>query len=146
MNNCCIFSTMTERYDYLFKYIIIGDAAAGKSSILHRFIENKCKSPTKADPALTARYFQTNKSPITLLVSSLAPRPCTWLARTSSCKLCVVVAADSLRTNHTGAVGHSGPGALQIRHAQLLSRCCRLLDRVRHHLARELQSRAELAS
>lgn len=32
-----------ERYDYLFKYIIIGDAAAGKSSILHRFIENKCK-------------------------------------------------------------------------------------------------------
>jgi GTPase SAR1 family protein len=34
---------MTERYDYLFKYIIIGDAAAGKSSILHRFIENKCK-------------------------------------------------------------------------------------------------------
>ena len=34
---------MTERYDYLFKYIIIGDAAAGKSSLLHRFIENKCK-------------------------------------------------------------------------------------------------------
>eukprot|EP00029_Vermamoeba_vermiformis_P002405 TRINITY_DN12778_c0_g1_i1.p1 TRINITY_DN12778_c0_g1~~TRINITY_DN12778_c0_g1_i1.p1 ORF type:complete len:209 (-),score=70.23 TRINITY_DN12778_c0_g1_i1:54-680(-) len=34
---------MTERYDYLFKYIIIGDAASGKSSLLHRFIENKYK-------------------------------------------------------------------------------------------------------
>lgn len=58
---------MTERYDYLFKYIIIGDAAAGKSSILHRFIENKCKYRALTDRALrlTQRFIQTNKSPIT---------------------------------------------------------------------------------
>eukprot|EP01089_Gocevia_fonbrunei_P013005 TRINITY_DN3223_c0_g1_i1.p1 TRINITY_DN3223_c0_g1~~TRINITY_DN3223_c0_g1_i1.p1 ORF type:complete len:235 (+),score=24.55 TRINITY_DN3223_c0_g1_i1:79-705(+) len=32
---------MTEKYDYLFKFIIIGDAATGKSCLLHRFIDNK---------------------------------------------------------------------------------------------------------
>jgi len=34
---------MAERYDYLFKFIIIGDAACGKSCILHRFIDDKFK-------------------------------------------------------------------------------------------------------
>jgi len=34
---------MAERYDYLFKFIIIGDAATGKSCLLHRFIDNKFK-------------------------------------------------------------------------------------------------------
>ena len=35
---------MTEQqtYDYLFKFIIIGDAATGKSCILHRFIDDRC--------------------------------------------------------------------------------------------------------
>eukprot|EP00919_Chromeraceae_sp_WS-2016_P059246 GHVR01140778.1.p1 GENE.GHVR01140778.1~~GHVR01140778.1.p1 ORF type:complete len:216 (+),score=50.98 GHVR01140778.1:111-758(+) len=32
-----------DQYDYLFKFIIIGDAGAGKSCILHQFIENKFK-------------------------------------------------------------------------------------------------------
>jgi len=32
---------MAERYDYLFKFIIIGDAATGKSCLLHRFIDDK---------------------------------------------------------------------------------------------------------
>ena len=34
---------MAERYDYLFKFIVIGDSNTGKSCILHRFIEKKCK-------------------------------------------------------------------------------------------------------
>jgi len=34
---------MAEKYDYLFKFIIIGDAATGKSCILHRFIDDKFK-------------------------------------------------------------------------------------------------------
>jgi len=34
---------MVEKYDFLFKYIVIGDAATGKSCILHRFIESKFK-------------------------------------------------------------------------------------------------------
>lgn len=32
-----------DHYDYLFKFIIIGDAGAGKSCLLHQFIENKLK-------------------------------------------------------------------------------------------------------
>lgn len=32
---------MGETYDYLFKLIVIGDAAVGKSCILHRFTQNK---------------------------------------------------------------------------------------------------------
>jgi Ras-related protein Rab-4B len=32
---------MAEKYNYLFKFIIIGDAATGKSCLLHRFIDNK---------------------------------------------------------------------------------------------------------
>lgn len=35
---------MAETYDYLFKFIVIGDAATGKSCLLHRFIENQFKS------------------------------------------------------------------------------------------------------
>ena len=34
---------MAETYDYLFKFLIIGDAGSGKSCILHSFIENKFK-------------------------------------------------------------------------------------------------------
>jgi len=35
---------MGESYDYLFKFIVIGDAAVGKSCILYRFTDNKFKS------------------------------------------------------------------------------------------------------
>jgi len=35
---------VSETYDYLFKLIVIGDAATGKSCILHRFTQNKFKS------------------------------------------------------------------------------------------------------
>lgn len=31
-------------YNYIFKYIIIGDMGVGKSCILHQFTEKKCKS------------------------------------------------------------------------------------------------------
>uniref|UniRef100_U5EJ77 small monomeric GTPase n=1 Tax=Corethrella appendiculata TaxID=1370023 RepID=U5EJ77_9DIPT len=34
---------MSESYDYLFKFLIIGSAGVGKSCILHNFIENKFK-------------------------------------------------------------------------------------------------------
>lgn len=32
-----------DQYDYLFKFIVIGDAGAGKSCLLHQFVENKFK-------------------------------------------------------------------------------------------------------
>lgn len=32
---------MSESYDYLFKFLIIGSAGTGKSCLLHQFIENK---------------------------------------------------------------------------------------------------------
>mmetsp|Transcript_21361 Transcript_21361/g.23863 ORF Transcript_21361/g.23863 Transcript_21361/m.23863 type:complete len:215 (+) Transcript_21361:84-728(+) len=35
---------MVDTYDYLFKFIIIGDAGTGKSCLLHRFTEHKFKS------------------------------------------------------------------------------------------------------
>ncbi|XP_044740484.1 ras-related protein Rab-4B [Chrysoperla carnea] len=34
---------MSESYDYLFKFLVIGNAGAGKSCLLHQFIENKFK-------------------------------------------------------------------------------------------------------
>lgn len=34
---------MSEHYDFLFKFLIIGSAGVGKSCILHHFIENKFK-------------------------------------------------------------------------------------------------------
>ncbi len=33
----------SEKYDYVFKFIIIGDTGAGKSCILHQFVEGKCE-------------------------------------------------------------------------------------------------------
>eukprot|EP00913_Durusdinium_trenchii_P006594 g6194.t1 len=38
-----IFWVLQDKYDYLFKFIIIGDAGAGKSCLLHQFIDNKFK-------------------------------------------------------------------------------------------------------
>eukprot|EP01121_Diplochlamys_sp_Union-15-3_P022874 TRINITY_DN9874_c0_g1_i1.p1 TRINITY_DN9874_c0_g1~~TRINITY_DN9874_c0_g1_i1.p1 ORF type:complete len:226 (-),score=40.82 TRINITY_DN9874_c0_g1_i1:56-709(-) len=35
---------MSDTYDYLFKFIIIGDAATGKSCLLNRFVDNKFKT------------------------------------------------------------------------------------------------------
>jgi len=32
-------------YEYIFKYIIIGDMGVGKSCLLHQFTEKKCKVP-----------------------------------------------------------------------------------------------------
>jgi len=34
---------MSESYDFLFKFLVIGSAGTGKSCILHQFIENKFK-------------------------------------------------------------------------------------------------------
>ena len=31
-----------DNYDYLFKFIIIGNSNSGKSCLLHYLIENKC--------------------------------------------------------------------------------------------------------
>ena len=33
---------MSYPYDYMFKYIIIGDMGVGKSCLLHQFTEHKC--------------------------------------------------------------------------------------------------------
>lgn len=35
---------MSESYDFLFKFLVIGNANTGKSCLLHHFIENKFKS------------------------------------------------------------------------------------------------------
>ncbi|KAE8585665.1 hypothetical protein XENTR_v10021398 [Xenopus tropicalis] len=34
---------MSETYDFLFKFLVIGSAGTGKSCLLHQFIENKFK-------------------------------------------------------------------------------------------------------
>jgi len=34
---------MSDSYDYLFKFLVIGSAGSGKSCLLHQFIENKFK-------------------------------------------------------------------------------------------------------
>lgn len=31
-----------ESYDYLFKFILIGNTNTGKSCLLYHFLENKC--------------------------------------------------------------------------------------------------------
>ncbi|XP_076315775.1 ras-related protein Rab-4B-like [Tachypleus tridentatus] len=35
---------MSESYDFLFKFLVIGSAGTGKSCLLHQFIENKFKA------------------------------------------------------------------------------------------------------
>ena len=35
---------LKEKFDLLFKFIIIGDTSVGKSCILHHYLRNKCKS------------------------------------------------------------------------------------------------------
>ena len=35
--------SVTDPYDYLFKFLVIGSAGTGKSCILHQFIEGKFK-------------------------------------------------------------------------------------------------------
>ena len=43
-------SGASEKYDYVFKFIIIGDTGTGKSCALHQFVEGKCESPSRAFP------------------------------------------------------------------------------------------------
>ena len=35
---------LKEKFDLLFKFIIIGDTSVGKSCILHHYLRSKCKS------------------------------------------------------------------------------------------------------
>lgn len=43
MANEPIVTNQDESFDYIFKFIIIGDAGVGKSCILHQFVEGKYK-------------------------------------------------------------------------------------------------------
>ena len=36
-------SRLSESYDYLFKFLVIGSAGTGKSCLLHQFIESRYK-------------------------------------------------------------------------------------------------------
>jgi len=36
-------SNLHDTYDYLFKFLVIGSAGAGKSCLLHQFIEGRFK-------------------------------------------------------------------------------------------------------
>lgn len=36
--------------EFLFKFLIIGSASTGKSSLLHQFLENKCKTKRFSSP------------------------------------------------------------------------------------------------
>lgn len=36
--------------DFLFKFLVIGNAGTGKSCLLHQFIEKRCKSESCLDP------------------------------------------------------------------------------------------------
>lgn len=43
--------------DYLFKFLVIGNASTGKSCLLHQFIENKCKyTPLQAQLPLYSKF------------------------------------------------------------------------------------------
>ena len=49
---------LKEKFDLLFKFIIIGDTSVGKSCILHHYLRNKCKSnsPNKLSLSQHAKY------------------------------------------------------------------------------------------
>ena len=43
-------SVSPVRTDFLFKFLVIGNAGVGKSCLLHQFIEQKCKSSNGLPP------------------------------------------------------------------------------------------------
>lgn len=49
--------------DFLFKFLVIGNANTGKSCLLHQFIENKCM---RANDAAQRKYCASNTSPLSL--------------------------------------------------------------------------------
>ena len=46
-------SGASEKYDYVFKFIIIGDTGTGKSCALHQFVEGKCESRVRFSSSLS---------------------------------------------------------------------------------------------
>ena len=45
-----------DKYDYTFKFIIIGDTGTGKSCILHQFVEGKGRSSVPSFPSRHAPH------------------------------------------------------------------------------------------
>ena len=54
---------LKEKFDLLFKFIIIGDTSVGKSCILHHYLRNKCKSnsPNKLSLFYQLKYCHYSK-------------------------------------------------------------------------------------
>lgn len=62
-------STGPYNYNYIFKYIIIGDMGVGKSCLLHQFTEKKCKTQL---PILSP-FIPSIKSSSVLSVMAICP-------------------------------------------------------------------------
>lgn len=126
---------MSERYDYLFKFIVIGDSNTGKSCILHRFIEKKCK-----------KIIQPTK--IHLIIYLFI-----WLFFYSQGRFVAHHRRGVREQDHRGRreedqapdLGHCGPGQVPLRDPQLLPRRCRGPPCLRHHKQRLLQPHRDVA-
>lgn len=61
---------LKEKFDYLFKIIIIGDTGVGKSCLLNRYLENKFNALTKHTVGVEfgMRYINVNQKRIKLQI------------------------------------------------------------------------------
>lgn len=112
-------------YNYIFKYIIIGDMGVGKSCLLHQFTEKKCEythlpwKDLKYLPRLPF-FFSLFQSHGKLPAHD---RRWVWHAHHRSGR----------QEDQASDLGHSGPGEIPGRHTLLLQRSRRCPNGLWHH-------------
>ncbi|OJT04710.1 Ras-related protein Rab-4B [Trametes pubescens] len=96
---------LLETYDFLMKYIIIGEAGTGKTCLLHQFTHNSFKDHSQHTIGVefSSRTVKLGEKRIKLQVSSIRRRG---------------VAAVALIARRA-VVGYGGPGAISVSTAPL---------------------------
>ncbi len=127
---------LSESYDYLFKFLVIGSAGTGKSCLLHQFIEGRFKEESGHTIGVE---FGSKVIPVGGKSVKLQVPECKNHSRHRKRSFCLLTFAIFLD------LGYRWTGKIPVSDPKLLQRSSRGFAGVRHHLQGDLQRVDQLA-